>query len=87
MSLLTWFRGVFTKAFVVNAKAEGSAFFKVAAHETKLAEAKGALIALRAAETVSNAVLGELEMAAEKVHAGRDALQVRINALSASLGL
>jgi hypothetical protein len=87
MSLSTWWRSVFTSAFVPNTKAEGSAFFKVAAHETKLAEFKGALIALTAAETVSNSVLGQLESAAVKVHAGRDAIQTRINNLSKSLGL
>jgi hypothetical protein len=86
MSILSWFRRS-VSPFFGKAKAEGSAFFKVAAQETKLVEAKGALIAPRASEDASNAVLNGLEDAAEKVHAGRDALQVRINKLSASLGL
>lgn len=82
---MNWFKW-FT-SFTGSAKTEGSAFFKVAAHDAKLAEAKGAIIALRASETVANAVLGELEDAAEKVHAGRDAIQARLNKLTTSLGL
>ncbi len=87
MSIATTVRSWFRSVPIGRVKAEGSAFFKVAAHEAKLTEAKGAIIALRAAETVSNSVLGELENAAERVHAGRDAIQTRLNALDKSLGL
>jgi hypothetical protein len=87
MSLATTVRSWFRSASIQGIKAEGSAFFKVAAHEAKLVEAKGAIIALVAAETVSNSVLGELEQSAAKVHAGRDAIQSRLNALDKSLGL
>lgn len=66
---------------------EGSAFAKVVAQDEMLANVKSAIIALRASETVSNLVLGELEIAAAEVHAGRESIQNRLDKLNASLGI
>lgn len=75
---MNWFQKLFT---------EGSAFARVAAHEAKVLEANGAIIALKAAEKVSNVALDELEAAAAEVHKGRDAIQSRIESLGKSLGV
>jgi hypothetical protein len=81
----SWFKGLFTK-FVFTTTTEGSAAYKVAVHEAKVLEARGAVIALKAAEKVTNSALDELEKAAAEVHAGRDAIHARIEKLSETLG-
>lgn len=81
MGFLNFFRQV-----VLEPNKAGSAAFRVAAHEVQVTEAKGALIALRAAEKVTNAALDELESAAAAVHKGRDAIHSRIENLQKSLG-
>jgi len=82
---MNWFTKLFRKTFA-TVKAEGSAAYRVATHETKVIEAKGVIIALKAAEKVSHAALDELEAAAAEIHKGRDAIQARIETLRGTLG-
>lgn len=83
--MFTWFKRLYTKV-VLNAGTSGSAAFRVAEHDVKVMEAKGAIIALQAAEKVTNGLLDELEVAASKVHKGRDAIHSRIETLQKNLG-
>jgi len=73
------------KGFGSNIENKGSAFVRAAEHEAKILEAKGKVVALKAAETVANAALDELEKLAAEVHAGRDAIQSRLDKVSALL--
>lgn len=77
----------FFKKVVFEPNKTGSAAFRVAAHDVKVTEAKGAIIALKAAEKLTNVALDELESAAATVHKGRDAIQSRIDKLQAGLGI
>src|SRR5437763_318471 len=85
-NLMNWFRRLFVK-FKLLPGISGSATFKVATHDTKVTEAKGAIIALKAVEKSHNRDLDELEGAAASIHAGRDAIQSRVEKLQAGLGI
>lgn len=81
MNLFNFFRKV-----VLEPNTKGSVAFRVAEHDAKVAEAKGAIIALKAAEKSHHADLKELENAAADVRMGRDVVQLRIDNLQKGLG-
>jgi len=80
MSLKTFLSGLGSKA-----KAEGSAFVKIAEVDAKELEAKGRIVAIDATTKVKTEVVEFLEKEVTRVHAATDAVKAKFDAVLANL--
>lgn len=68
-----------------GAKAEGSAFAKIALADVKALEAKGRIVAIDAAHEAKRVVIEEFQAEAVRVHAEADAIAAEFEKLLARL--
>lgn len=71
--------------FRKSASGEGSVFTKIGQADSKLAEAKGRIIAVDAANAAKHKETGDLEQEAVRVHRESDAVNSRVDAVLSTL--